>query len=131
VRRTIALEDEGATQLGLYVSGSQLPPQVRERLDGALAARKELGALDEQLGHARERIADLAARAEELRENLRAVDKVRGADDLRKKLVADLAQVTGDADAVARDLGAKTEAQGAARARLQDALRDLSLDDPR
>ena len=72
----------------------------------------------------------LAARAEELRESLKALDKVRGADDLRKKLVADLAVATADADSLQRTLAAKSEAQATARGRLQDALRELVLDAP-
>jgi outer membrane protein OmpA-like peptidoglycan-associated protein len=128
-RRTIQLQDAGATQLGLYVEGSHLPPAVAERLAGAVAARRELGALDEQITAERDRVGDLAGRAEELRENLRALEKVRGADDLRKKLLADLAQATADADTVQRSLTAKGEAQAAARGRLQDALRELVLDE--
>jgi outer membrane protein OmpA-like peptidoglycan-associated protein len=128
-RRTIQLQDAGATQLGLYMETSHLSRDVAERLQTAIAARKELGALDEQIAAQRERIGDLAGRAEELRENLKALDKVRGADELRKKLVADLAQATADADAVQRTLTAKGEAQAAARGRLQDALRELVLDD--
>ncbi|MGE5182382.1 MAG: OmpA family protein [Acidobacteriota bacterium] len=128
-RRSVQILDANATELGAYVDGSHLPAPVAERLAAAIAARKQLGALEEQIEGQRDRVADLAARAEELRENLRALDKVRGADDLRKKLVVDLAAATADADALQRQLGTATEAQATARAKLQDALRELSLDD--
>jgi outer membrane protein OmpA-like peptidoglycan-associated protein len=128
-RRTIQLQDAGATQLGLYVEASHLAPDVRARLDTAISARKELGALDEQIAAQRERVGDLAGRAEELRENLKALEKVRGADDLKKKLLADLAQATADADSVQRALTGKGEAQATARGKLQDALRELALDE--
>jgi outer membrane protein OmpA-like peptidoglycan-associated protein len=129
VRRTIELLDANATQLGLYVEGSHLPQQVAERIATAIAARGELGKLEDEIEAQRERVGDLASRAEELRENLKALDKVRGADDLRKKLVADLAVATADSDAIQRQLGGKTEAQATARGKLQDALRELSLDE--
>ena len=129
VRRTVSLQDNGATQIGVYVEGSHLPAEVSERLAVAIAARKELGALDEQIAAHRERVGDLAGRAEELRENLKALDKVRGADDLRKKLLADLAQATADGDAVQRQLTAHDEARATARSKLQDALRELALDE--
>jgi outer membrane protein OmpA-like peptidoglycan-associated protein len=129
-RHSIELLDADATQLGAYVAGSHLPPELAERLATAIAARSELGKLEGEIEAQRERVGDLAARAEELRESLKALDKVRGADDLRKKLVADLAVATADADALQRTLAAKSEAQATARGKLQDALRELVLDKP-
>jgi len=93
-----------------------------------------LGVLDRLAGlverpppHEHERLADVAARADEVRENLRAIEKVRGADDLRKKLLASLAQVTADADATARAMAADNEALAETRHRLTDSLRELDL----
>ncbi|HTR55532.1 MAG TPA: OmpA family protein [Kofleriaceae bacterium] len=141
-RRTLQLVDADAPELGLYVEGSHLPAAVAERIKAALALRTELGAIDEARERARERIGELAERAEEVRENLRAIDPrviessgpraaarwVRGTDDLRKKLVADLAQATADADALARELATANEKSAATRGRLADALRDLELE---
>jgi outer membrane protein OmpA-like peptidoglycan-associated protein len=129
-RRSIELLDADATQLGAYVAGSNLPAELSQRLATAIAARTELGKLEGEIAAQRERVGDLAARGEELRESLKALDKVRGADDLRKKLVADLAVTTADADALQRTLAAKSEAQATARGKLQDALRELVLDAP-
>mgnify|MGYP001550644991 CR=1 FL=1 len=72
-------------------------------------------------------LVSVAARAEEVRENLRVLDKVHGASDLRKKLLASLGEVTSDADALARTLATDNEALASARRRLQDGLRDLEL----
>jgi len=126
-RRSLRLLDAGATQLGLYVEGSHLPAGVAEKIAGALAARKDMGTVEERLAATRERIADVAARSDEVRENLRVLDKVRGADALKKQLLASLSQTTADADALARSLAADNEALAQARHKLQDALQGVEV----
>jgi outer membrane protein OmpA-like peptidoglycan-associated protein len=128
-RRTIQLLDQGTTQLGLYVEGSKLPPPVAQKLAAAIELRKALGALEDDRAQIRTRIGDLAARADELRQSLRALDKVGGAEALRKKIVASLTAVTTDSDAQARALEVKTEDMAAARQKLHDAIRDIELAD--
>lgn len=128
-RHTLQLLDAGATEIGLYVEGSNLPAPLVERLRAATALRKDMGKLEEAIEGYRDRLADLAARSEELRENLRALDKVRGADDVRKKLMASVSQVTTESDAIAKKLGLDSEALASARNKLHDSLRELSLGD--
>jgi outer membrane protein OmpA-like peptidoglycan-associated protein len=125
--RTIHLLDAGATELGLYVSGTHLPGAVAEKLAAAIALRKDMGAIEDRLAGTRERMSDVAARAEEVRANLRALDKVHGAEALEKKLLASLGEVTSDADALARTVAADNEALAQARHKLQDALREVEL----
>ncbi|HEY5949798.1 MAG TPA: hypothetical protein VIV40_30090, partial [Kofleriaceae bacterium] len=93
------------------------------------ALRKEMGKLEEELDGMRSRLLDLGDRGDQIRENLRALDKVGGADPLRKKLVASLTGVTTEADAIARKLGAESEALATARNKLQDSLREINLDE--
>jgi hypothetical protein len=128
-RHTLTLLDEGATELGLYVTGSHLPAGMAEKLDAAVTLRKQMGAIEEERTAVRDRLGELSARAEEIRQNIKALDKVRGADDLRKKLVANLAQATSDGDALARQLTVQNDQIAAARAKLQDGLRELQLGD--
>ncbi len=123
------LLDAGAMQIGLYVEGSPLPAPVVERLQAATALRKEMGAHEEAIEAVRTRLMELAMRADDLRENLKALDKVRGAEDVRKKLLASLAQTTTDADAQAKKLGIESEALASARNKLQESLRELTLDE--
>jgi outer membrane protein OmpA-like peptidoglycan-associated protein len=125
--RTIQLLDAGTTQLGLYVTGSHLPAPVADKLATAIALRKDMGGLEDRLAATREKITDVAQRAAEIRENLRALDRVHGADDVKKKLLASLAQVTTEADALARALATDNETLAEARRKLQDALRDVDL----
>jgi hypothetical protein len=86
-----------------------------------------MGGVEDRLATTRERISEVAQRAAEIRDNLRALDKVRGADDVKKKLLASLTQVTTDADAQARALATDNEKLADARRKLQDALRDVDL----
>jgi outer membrane protein OmpA-like peptidoglycan-associated protein len=125
-KQTIQFLDNG-TQLGLYIEGSHLPPEVLEKLTAAIALRKEMGKIEENLEALRERLADLSNRADDSRQNLASLDKVRGADDLRRRLVASLTQSTAESDAVARQLGLASEALVTARQKLQDALKDITL----
>jgi len=127
-RRTIAILDGNRIgEVAAYVDGAPAP--IAEKLRVVIALRKDLDAVEQDLGLLRTRVGDLSQRAAEIRESIRAIDKVNGAGDLRKKLLANLAQVTADSDAVARTLGAKTEAISSSRGRLADAIRELTLDD--
>jgi outer membrane protein OmpA-like peptidoglycan-associated protein len=126
--QTIQILDAGATEIGLYIEGSHLPDQVSEKLKAAIELRKEMGKIEESLEALRNRLADLTPRADDIRENLKALEKVKNADDLRRRLVASLTQVTTESDAIAKKLGLESESLATARTKLQDALRDINLE---
>jgi outer membrane protein OmpA-like peptidoglycan-associated protein len=126
--QTIQILDAGATEIGLYVEGSRLPDGVAEKLKAAIELRKEMGKIEESLESLRDRLADIAPRADDIRENIKALEKVRNADDLRRRLVASLTQVTTESDAIAKKLGLESESLATARTKLQDALREINLD---
>jgi hypothetical protein len=128
-RHTLQLLDAGTTEIGLYIEGSKLPPEIIERLHSATALRKQMGAHEEAIEAIRTRLSDLALRADDVRENLKALANVRGADDVRKRLLASLATITTESDALAKKLGIEAEALAVARGKLQDSLRELSLDE--
>jgi outer membrane protein OmpA-like peptidoglycan-associated protein len=128
-RRTVALLDLDGRALALYVEGGGLPAPVEHALRAAIAVRKELGALEGAVDDLRDRLGDVAARADEIRENLRALDGVGAAGDLRKKLVASLTETNSQSDAIARQIGERTAALATARARLADAIREVTLEE--
>ena len=128
-RHTLQILDAGATEIGLYVKGSHLPAPVLEKLRLAIELRKEMGKIEEGLMGVRERLTDLTRRADEIRQNLKSLEKVGGAAALRKKLVTSLTEVTTEADALARKLGGDSEAFAAARAKLHEALKDITLEE--
>ncbi len=129
-RSSIAILDAGHTELGVYVDGGRLPAELGERVKAAIALRKEMGGIEDELVALRSRISEISARAYELRGSIKALERVRGAEDLRKKLVASLTQTTAESDAIARTLGTRTEALAAVRSRLQVALSELTLTEP-
>ena len=130
-KRTIALLDANRTDLGVYLSGAAITKELADNVAVATALRKEMGALEEDLAGLRGKISDITERTSELRENIKSLEKVRNADDLKKKLVASLTSAVADSDAVARQIGLKTEALAAARNKLQIAIRDLTIEAPR
>jgi hypothetical protein len=129
-RRTIELVSTRA-ELAAYVAGQALPAGVGGKLGAAIALRKEMAALEDDVATARGRFNDVVQRAQELRDSLRALDKVQGADDLRKKLVAGLRETTTESDTLTRTIEGKTVALTTARGRLQDAIRELVLEEPK
>ncbi|HEY5948597.1 MAG TPA: OmpA family protein, partial [Kofleriaceae bacterium] len=48
-RHTIQILDAAATEIGLYVEGSHLPPGVADKLAQAIALRKEMGKVEDNL----------------------------------------------------------------------------------
>ncbi len=128
-RRTVELLDGHAGELGVYLEGSTLDPALADKLRAAIALRKEMATLEETLEAARNRSYELMQRSSEIGDSLRALDRVKNADDLRKKLVASLAETTAKSDALAKQITAQAESLAAARAKLQDAIRDLVLDE--
>ena len=129
-RTSIAILDAGRTELGVYLEGSNLPAELGERVKTAIAQRKEMGAIEDELVALRSRISEISARAYELRGSLKTLERVRGAEDLRRKLVVSLTQTTAESDTIARTLGTRTEALAAVRSRLQISLAELTLAEP-
>jgi len=125
--REIKLLDAKASELALYIEGSRLAPGVADKLRAAIELRREMAAREDSLGTLRTRMGDTSARASDLRESLRTIEKAGGAGDLRKQLLASLTQVTNDFDATARELAATNEALAVARGKLAEAIGGLQI----
>ncbi len=130
-RRTYQLVD-ARIDLAAYLEGTpNLPAGVPEKLKSAITLRKEMTALEDDVAAARSRFTDVVQRAQEIRESLKALDKVANAEDLRKKLVADLRETTTASDALTKTIEAKGQTLATTRTRLQELLRDLVLEEPK
>ena len=127
-RRSVAILDAGATELSVYLDGAHLPKELADKVAEATALRKDMGAIEDDLRALRAKLTDTTERSSELRENIKSLEKVRNADDLKKRLVASLTAAVAESDAIAKQLGAKTETLQTSRQRLQMALRDLTLE---
>ncbi len=129
-RRQFELIESRSADLSVYIEGSNLPPGIADKVRDAVRLRKEMGAIEDEITAARRKLDDVSARSYEIRESIRALEKVKTADDLRKKLVGNLATTTTDSDRLTKEITAKSETLAAARGRLQDAIRELQLDEP-
>ncbi len=131
-RRTFQLLDARTTDLSAYLDGTpSLPAGMPEKLKSAITLRKEMTALEDDVSTARGRFTDVVQRAQEIRESLKALDKVQNAEDLRKKLVADLRETSTASDALTKTIETKTQTLATTRTRLQELLRDLVLEEPK
>lgn len=126
-RRQLTLVDASSRDLAAYVeiAGADLPPEVAAALRVVVDKRTDLARLDGEIASLEEELTILAERARELRANLAAIQKTKGAEALRRQLVDQLAANTARADAVARALAARHADLAAARHVLDDAIREL------
>jgi phage-related protein len=102
-----------------------------DKIRSAIAMRKDMTTLEDEVAAARSRFTDVIQRAQEIRDSLKALEKVANADDLKKKLVANLRETTTESDTLTKAIETKTQALAAARTRLQDVIRELSLEEPK
>lgn len=126
-RRTIALKSS-SEPLGPYLAGTRLPGRTQQQLaelwqlqQAALTAGGEVDGLRRELDEVR-------TRAEELRDNLRAVEKIATAASLRTELLRKLTENEKKSDELQKGLIARTETQAAASARLNQLLSELQID---
>lgn len=130
-RRTFQLLD-ARSELTAYLEGTpDLPTGVADKLRAAIVLRKEMTALEDEVATARGKFTDVVQRAQEIRESLKALDKVANAEDLRRKLVSDLRETTAATDGLTRTIEARSQVLATTRTRLQELLRELVLEEPR
>ncbi|HVV88438.1 MAG TPA: OmpA family protein [Kofleriaceae bacterium] len=130
VQRRIELLDDGATDLSAYLDGANLPAPVRAQADAVVAARAQLGGVEQELAGLRDQLADAGQRVADLEDSLRATAKLPGTEaaDLRKRLLASLTAATGDADRLALAIAGRSARAAEARVLLQTAITGLGLE---
>ncbi len=102
--RQITAADTASATLSLYLHGSKLPADVDQMVRDLMKARADMDKATEAVDALRVRIADAGARAGELRESLRALEKTRGADALQKELTQHLSGATKDMESLSRQV---------------------------
>jgi len=119
-------------ELLAYVEHSpNLPAGMPDKLRSAIALRTEMTKIEDEVTTARSRFTDVVQRAQEIRDSIKALERVQNADDLRRKLVGNLRETTTESDALTKTIQARTAALATARTRLQDLLRDLVVEEPK
>jgi len=121
------VEQPAADAVALWLTGPAAEQPQSAALKNALAIRKELVSLQNTLEVAEQEQATLMQNAEETRGNLKAIEKVSSAQDLRGRLVQRLKQLdTRIAELTKQIVDARTK-QSELTVRLTEALDSVSL----
>lgn len=128
-RRSLALRGQGAS-ICPYVERAAFAPDLQKRLLDLCQLQKAASRADDDEPRLRAQLDDLRDRAEELRNNLHAIEKIASASALRTDLLAKLGENERKSSAIQKQLIERSEAQATSEARLVQALSDLQIDDP-
>jgi hypothetical protein len=123
------LDDEGAGRLALYLRGTSLPPATEAKVREIMTARQKLGQLAEELTRLRARLGDVAVRAGEIRQTLRAIEKTGKAEaGLRQGILRRLREGLEESDRASRRLAIATAEHDETREKLREALKGLRIE---
>jgi hypothetical protein len=121
------VEQPAADAVALYLSGPAADAAQGAALKQALALRADLVKLDEQIIALEREQAELENGANEARRNLKAIEKVKTADDLRKRLVERLRQLDARLAELMKQLVEARTKKSELEVRLDEALEQVSL----
>jgi hypothetical protein len=121
------VEQPAADAIALYLSGPAVEAAQGAALKQALALRSDLVKLDEQLAGLEREQAELENGANEARRNLKAIEKVKTADDLRKRLVERLRLLDARLAELMKQLVEARTKRSELEVRLNEALENVSL----
>ncbi|MET0341275.1 MAG: DUF4139 domain-containing protein [Polyangiales bacterium] len=121
------MDPRAAEAIGLYLSGPAASDPASEPLRAALALRDQRAALEGQIAEAEREQAEVNEGASEARKNLKAIEKLARASDLRARLVERLKQLDArNAALITKLIEARTR-RAELDVRLQEALEGVSL----
>ncbi|HEX6241757.1 MAG TPA: DUF4139 domain-containing protein [Polyangiales bacterium] len=121
------MDQPAADAIGVWLTGPAVDAATGKALTDALALRSELMKLRDQIEALAREQAELANGADETRQNLKAIEKVKTAADLRTRLVARLKQLDTRLAELTRQLVEARTRQSELEVRLNEALESVSL----
>jgi hypothetical protein len=121
------VEQPAADAVALWLSGAAADQPQSEALKRALALRQELMTLQDKLNAAEQEQGTLMQNAEETRGNLKAIEKVASAADLRNRLVGRLKQLDQRIAELTKQIVDARTKQSELTVRLTEALDSVSL----
>lgn len=126
----VQLADDLSTDLVPYLAGSTLDPAHEAALRQLLADRDALRRLRERAQLLRERLSEHAARAEELRRSIVALDERGGRSSAiaRRRLTEQLTTATNAAEAIAVELATNRAEETDAVAHLRAAAQEITIE---
>jgi hypothetical protein len=110
-----------------YLESPKRDPKVAERISSVWAIRSKLRGLRDENDKLQSQQAELSNAMDEIRRNLRAIEKNTQAGDLRTKLTGRLAQASSQYDGIAKRLVELDLLMGEQQIRLRDAVLDLNV----
>lgn len=128
VTRTVDFMSSAAAEaIGLYLEGAAVEAAKGKALREALELRRQLLEARREARAAKDERASLAQAAKETRDNLEAVKKIETAKDLRARLAARLEELDRRLAELTETIVEAQTRQAELRARLDEALRGISL----
>lgn len=121
------MDQPAADAVAVYLTGPALEAATSAALKQALALRDELLKLDGQIVALEREQAELSSGAEETRDNLKAIEKVKTAGDLRMRLLARLKQWDLRLSELTKQLVEARTKKSELEVRLNEALEGVSL----
>jgi hypothetical protein len=121
------MDQPAADAVAVFLTGPALEAATGAALKHALSLRDELLKLDGQIVALEREQAELANGAEETRDNLKAIEKVKTASDLRSRLLARLKQWDARLSELTKQLVEARTKKSELEVRLNEALEGVSL----
>jgi hypothetical protein len=126
-RRTLGLRNQ-AESVCEYLSKTAAPPVVQSALLALCKLQKEMRDNSSAESQLRGRLDTLRERADELRSNLQAIEKIATAGALRNELLAKLRDNEQHSGELQKQIVARSETQATQEARLTQMVAELQFD---
>lgn len=128
LRHVLPLRKKGAS-ICPYLTAASYPPALQTRLHELCELQNQADRADGEQPRLRQQLDDLRERADDLRSNLHAIEKIAAAATLRADLLAKLGESERRSAAIQKQLIERSEAQATLEAKLVQALSDLQVDE--
>ncbi len=127
-RTSISIWDARAPKLmESLLASSNVGPDARKKLEPVVKLRLQIGRIDTEIDGLRRQQAELNARADETRRNLKAIKKDAAAARLRARLRTRLDEFTREADKLGRRIVELNSQRLERKIELEDQLQNLDL----
>lgn len=127
-RFTVSIWDGNAVELLDHaLAVENISAAAKRKLTPIIDLRRELASMDTKIRSLSRQRAELERRADQIRRNLKVIEKDRAARDLRKQLTTQLVEISREVDAAGREVVRLRSGRLDMRLKLEKALQNLDL----